>query len=139
MFLSHMVGLLEVLGVPVASLMFFAWSPELSAIAFSFTFVHACRCGYGTAAQIMGSDTFVSADDFTSGKTLFCTQSGITGSTSGPIQLFDLVVVVKGVSSPMVMRRCGKELEIVGEAYVGSMPREALERLPGFWEKISIR
>jgi hypothetical protein len=104
-----------------------------------FTLMHGFRCGHGTAVQILGSDMFVPWEESSSGKTLFCTQSGITGNTSGPVELFDLVVLVEGVGSPMIMRGRGDELEVVSEAYVGNMERESLERLPGEWETVCIR
>jgi hypothetical protein len=51
----------------------------------------------------------VARESFTSGLNFFTTESGLMGRTSGPVQLFDVVIIIDRASDPMVMRRCGKE------------------------------
>jgi hypothetical protein len=98
----------------------------------------ACRCIRGSVRELLGSEMFTRRASFTSGLNLFTTESGLTGSTSGPVQLFDVVVIVHRASDPMVMRCCGKEFEIVGAAYVGNKSRKELEESSGAWDKIRI-
>jgi hypothetical protein len=98
----------------------------------------ACRCIRGTVAEVLGSEMFTRRASFTSGLNLFTTESGLTGSTSGPVQLFDVVVIINRASDPMVMRRCGKEFEIVGAAYLGNKSRKELEESSDAWNPIRI-
>jgi hypothetical protein len=100
--------------------------------------IHACRCIRGTVAEILGSEMFTRRASFTSGLNFFTTESGLTGRTSGPVQLFDIIIIVDRASDPMVMRRCGKEFEVVGAAYVGNKSRKGLEESSGSWNTIHI-
>jgi len=97
-----------------------------------------CRCIRGTVAEIWGSEMFARRASFTSGLNFFTTESGLTGSTSGPVQLCDVVIIVDRASDPMVMRRCEGEFKVVGAAYVGNKSRKELEESSGAMEPIWI-
>jgi len=82
---------------------------------------------------------FTRRPSFTSGLNFFTTETGLTGSTSGPVCLFDVIVLVDRASDPMVMRHCGAEFEVVGAGYVGNKSRKELEDSSTSWEIISIK
>jgi hypothetical protein len=107
----------------------------LAIVILIITGFQACRCIRGTVAEVLGSEMFTRRASFTSGLNLFATESG---STSGPVQLFDVVIIVDGASDPMVMRRCEKEFKVVGAAYVGNKSRKELEESSGAWNPIWI-
>lgn len=84
-------------------------------------------------------DAVARRDFFTSGLNFFRTDAGLTGSTSGPIQLLDYVVIINGASDAMVIRRCVEDYEIVGAAYIGNKSRTELEKSSTPWKAICIR
>jgi hypothetical protein len=61
---------------------------------------------------------FIRRGSFTLGLNLFTTESELARNTGGPVQLFDVVIMVDQTSDPMVIRPCGKEFQVVGAAYV---------------------
>lgn len=122
----------------VVSVILFTPLRRLAIVALITTGIHACRCIRGAVAEVLGSEMFTRRGSFTSGLNFFTAKSGLTGSTRGPVQLFDVVVIVDRVSDPIVMRCRGKEFEIVGVAYIGNKSKKELEESSGSWNTIRI-
>lgn len=103
------------------------------------TAVAAGRCIRGAWAEIRGSNAFRRQGTFTSGLNFYSTETGLTGSTSAPVRVFDVVVVVDWASDPMVLRRTKIGYAVVGAAYVGNKSREDMEKTVAEWESIFIQ
>lgn len=101
--------------------------------------IQACRCIRGVPAGILGTEMFARRGSFTIGLNFFTTDSGLTGSISGPIQCLDHVVVIDGASDSMVIRGCGEDYAVVGAAYTGNKSRTELEKSSTPWKMICIR
>jgi hypothetical protein len=117
------------IGTLLSAVGFLFLSPlqSLAIVMLTTTGFLTCRCIRGTVAEIWGSEMFARRASFTSGLNFFTTESGLTGSTSGPVQLCDVVIIVDRASDPMVMRRCEGEFKVVGAAYVGNKSKKELE------------
>lgn len=122
----------------IVSVILFSPLRYLAIVALITTGIQACRCIQGAVVEVLGSEMFARHASFTSGLNFFTTKSGLTGSTRGPVQLFDVVVIVDRASDPIVMRCRGKEFEIVGAAYIGNKSRKELEESSGSWSTIYV-
>ena len=94
----------------VISVILFSPLRRLAIVALITTGIQACRCIQGAVVEVLGSEMFARRASFTSGLNFFTTNSGFTGSTRGPAQLFAVVVIVDRASDPIVMRCRGKEV-----------------------------
>ncbi|KAH7075155.1 hypothetical protein FB567DRAFT_610726 [Paraphoma chrysanthemicola] len=124
--------------IQVVEALFYTPMARVTMIVCITTAIHAVRCIAGTWREIRGNDAFRRQDTFTSGLTFFSTETGLTGSTSAPVRLFDTVVILDWVSDPMVLRKTEIGYEVVGAAYVGVKSREQLEASVNGWERIRI-
>jgi hypothetical protein len=75
-------------------------------------------------------------------RALFTTGEGRLGSSRRPIVQGDLVYIIEGADFPVILRRIGDKLTVIGESYIeGLMLGEAMKDLKSekyTWETLSI-
>ncbi|KAF2122017.1 heterokaryon incompatibility protein-domain-containing protein [Lophiotrema nucula] len=128
-----------VIPVHAVEMLLYTYLSNAALVICTITAVAACRCVQGTWQEIRGSSAFRRQGTFTSGLNFFSTETALTGSTSAPVRLFDVVVLIDWASDPMVLRKTGVVYEVVGAAYIGDKSREELENSVDGWEPIRIR
>jgi hypothetical protein len=73
---------------------------------------------------------------FTTGLHFFITDSRLSGGTSGPAQLFDVIVAINRGSDQLALRCCGKECEVVRAALIRNRSSKGLETSVDSWKLV---
>lgn len=82
---------------------------------------------------------FRKAGAYTQGVHFFVTDTGITGSTSGPVTSHDSLALIRGSTGYLVLRPSNNGYVVVGGSYVGDHPRADEVLAKASWENIRLR
>jgi hypothetical protein len=100
--------------------------------------IEVFRCVSEYWQEVMGSTMFKQKGSKTTGLTFFVTDNGVTGNSSGSLQMGDVLVVIEKMNDAMVLRPQKDEFEVVGKAYVGNKSRDDLVGAASAWKAIHI-
>lgn len=97
---------------------------------------------YRSPVQFLSSLTriarFRKAGAYTQGVHFFVTDTGITGSTSGPVTTHDSLALIRGSTGYLVLRSNNDGYVVVGGSYVGDQHRADEVLADASWEKLRL-
>ncbi|KAK4098577.1 hypothetical protein N658DRAFT_488294 [Parathielavia hyrcaniae] len=101
--------------------------------------LRACRNPKQLFTDLFGLAKYRLSGAYTSGVHFFVTDTGVTGSTSGPFKSDDLLVMVQGSADLLLLRPRGVDrYEVVGAAYVGGRRKVEDMTVEKPWGKIRL-
>lgn len=102
-------------------IVFLVWARSLLVPALLAVALRACRSPMQLFRDLFGMARFRPAGAYTPGMHFFATDTGITGSTNGPVTARDSVALIRGPTDfYLVLRPCHRGYKVVGVSYVGN-------------------